>query len=162
MVEYKVMNAVDHFSRLFTYDAWANEEVLGSVRGLQAPPARPLKLLAHILAAERLWLERLEGQEQTLPVWPQFGIEECERQAAEMSRLWKAYLAARGEAELATSVSYKNSKGEKWSSRKDDILMHVITHSAYHRGQIAAEMRLSGLTPAYTDFIHSIRQGFVK
>jgi uncharacterized damage-inducible protein DinB len=162
MVEYMAMNAVDHFSRLFAYDAWANQEVLNGMRGLQAPPTRPLKLLAHILAAERLWLERLEGQEQTLPVWPQFGIEECERQAAEMSQLWKAYLAASSEAVLATSVSYENSKGEKWSSRKDDILMHVITHSAYHRGQIAADMRLSGLTPAYTDFIHSVRQGFVK
>ena len=162
MVEYMVMNAVDHFSRLFSYDAWANEEVLNSMRGLPAPPARPLKFLAHILAAERLWLERLGGQEQMLPVWPQFSFEECERQAAEMSQRWKAYLAASGEAELATSVSYKNSKGEKWSSRKDDILMHVITHSAYHRGQIAADMRLAGLTPAYTDFIHSVRQGLQK
>jgi len=39
--------------------------------------------------------------------------------------------------------------------------MHVIMHSAYHRGQIATDMRAAGLTPAYTDFIHSIRRGFV-
>ena len=40
--------------------------------------------------------------------------------------------------------------------------MHVLMHSAYHRGQIAADMRAAGLTPAYTDFIHSVRQGFVE
>jgi uncharacterized damage-inducible protein DinB len=39
----------------------------------------------------------------------------------------------------------------------DDILMHVVMHSAYHRGQIALEVRCAGQTPAYTDFIHAIR-----
>ena len=42
------------------------------------------------------------------------------------------------------------------------MLTHVVMHSAYHRGQIASHMRESGLTPAYTDFIHGIRQGLVK
>jgi uncharacterized damage-inducible protein DinB len=35
-------------------------------------------------------------------------------------------------------------------------------HSTYHRGQIAAAMRQAGATPAYTDFIHAVRQGFVE
>jgi uncharacterized damage-inducible protein DinB len=39
--------------------------------------------------------------------------------------------------------------------------MHVIMHSAYHRGQIAADTRAAGFTPAYTDFIHAIRNEFV-
>ena len=93
---------------------------------------------------------------------PSSPAEECERQAAELPALWKNYLAASSEADLAKTVSYQNSKGETWSSRKDDILMHLITHSAYHRGQVAAAVRAAGFTPAYTDFIHSIRQGFVK
>jgi uncharacterized damage-inducible protein DinB len=29
----------------------------------------------------------------------------------------------------------------------------------YHRGQIAADMRASGVEPVYTDFIHAVRQG---
>ena len=68
----------------------------------------------------------------------------------------------RSEADLAELVTYQNSQGETWSSRKDDILMHLITHSAYHRGQVAVAVRAAGFTPAYTDYIHSIRQGFVK
>ena len=95
-------------------------------------------------------------------MWPEFSIEECGRQAAELTVLWKNYLAGKSEADLAKPVSYQNSKGETWSNRKDDILMHLITHSAYHRGQVAAAVRASGSTPAYTDFIHSIRQSFVK
>jgi uncharacterized damage-inducible protein DinB len=63
---------------------------------------------------------------------------------------------------LRDNVKYRNSKGEPWSSRVEDILIHVLFHSAYHRGQIALQMRASGLTPAYTDFIHAVRQGFVE
>lgn len=147
------MNLVDHFARLFTYDDWANREVLANLRAAPAASPQSLKLVAHILAAERLWL-RL--------VWPQFTIEQCDDQRAELASLWKNYLAAGSEAELEKFVSYRNSKGEAWSSRKEDILMHVIMHSDYHRGQVATAIRAAGSTPAYTDFIHSVRQGFVK
>ena len=43
-----------------------------------------------------------------------------------------------------------------------DVLTHVILHSAYHRGQVALAMRAAGMEPAYTDFIHAVRQGFVE
>jgi uncharacterized damage-inducible protein DinB len=156
------MDLIEHFSRLFAYDGWANQEVLAGLRIVATPVPRALEWMAHIFASQRLWLERLEQQPQTLPVWPRFTIEECDRQAAELLALWKNYLAGSSEADLAQPVTYRNSKGESWSSRKDDILMHLITHSAYHRGQVAAAVRAAGSTPAYTDFIHGIRQGLVK
>lgn len=157
-----VMDLIKHFTRLLAYDDWANQEVLAGLRTAIAPPSRALELMAHIFASERLWMERLEQKAQTLPVWPDFTIEECETQAAELPALWNIYLARSSEADLAEPISYQNCKGETWSSRKDDILMHLITHSAYHRGQVAATVRAAGSTPAYTDFVHSIRQGFVK
>ena len=67
-----------------------------------------------------------------------------------------------GPEKLAEAVSYKNSKGEVWSNSVQDILMHVVIHSAYHRGQIAADMRSAGHVPAYTDFIHGVRQGLLE
>jgi uncharacterized damage-inducible protein DinB len=38
----------------------------------------------------------------------------------------------------------------------------VVIHSAYHRGQIAADVRAAGHEPAYTDFIHATRTGRVR
>jgi uncharacterized damage-inducible protein DinB len=160
------MNTVEYFTRLYAYDAWANHEVLANLKTAPEPPARVLKFIAHILAAERLWLGRLLGrleeEKQAFPVWPTLTLGACEAMAADLSRLWKNYLEATTEADLAKPVSYRNSKGEAWSSRPDDILTHVAMHSAYHRGQIAADMRSAGFTPAYTDFIHSVRQGFIE
>jgi uncharacterized damage-inducible protein DinB len=44
----------------------------------------------------------------------------------------------------------------------EDVLTHVLLHSAYHRGQIASQMRAGGEEPAYTDFIHATRQGLIE
>jgi len=153
---------LEHIRNLFSYDDWANREVLDSLQALNAPPERSVKLLAHILSAERLWLERLLVQKQTAPVWPLSTLAQCKLEVDQLPGLWKNYLTALGEAGLARSLTYKNTKGESFSSQKQDILLHVVMHSAYHRGQIAADMRAAGFTPPYTDFIHAVRQGFLE
>lgn len=154
------MNA-DHIRRLFSYDEWANREVLAALRKA-SPLPRPLEFLAHILSAERLWLERVRRQPQTFAVWPGFTLDDCESQINENAELWKDFFSSVNDSELDGSVDYKNTAGEPWSSRVEDILMHVIMHSAYHRGQIATSLRESGAAPANTDFIHCIRRGLVE
>ncbi len=155
------MNLADYLRRQFAYDEWANREVLAAIRASGNASQRSLQLMAHLLSAERIWLERLKQQPQSSPVWPKLGLEECEAQAAEMADLWREYLDLITAGDVNQSVSYKNSKGEEWSSTIVDILSHVVLHSAYHRGQIASHMRESGQTPAYIDFIHGVRQGLV-
>ena len=78
-----------------------------------------------------------------------------------MARLWTEHLE-KVDGNFFETISYKNSKGEPWSSTVLDILTHVIVHSAYHRGQIASHMRETGQTPAFTDFIHAVRQGLIE
>jgi uncharacterized damage-inducible protein DinB len=46
------MDMIEHFQRLFRYDAWANGEVLASLQAVDSVPARSVKLFAHILSAE--------------------------------------------------------------------------------------------------------------
>jgi uncharacterized damage-inducible protein DinB len=153
---------VNHFNRLFAYDAWANRAVFTSLRSIQNPPQRSVSLMAHILSAQRLWWQRIVGEKQTLPVWPEFTLQECNNQIDELSTIWKEYLEKTNEAGLSNSVTYKNSQGESWPSKVDDILQHVIMHSVYHRGQIATDMRAAGFTPACTDFIHAVRRKHIE
>ena len=155
------MNLADSMRRQFVYDEWANREVLAAMRK-DGTDERSLQLMAHILSAERLWLERLRQQPQSSPVWPKIDLDQCEAQAAEMGKLWQEYIELVTTGDLSQTISYKNSKGEPWTSTVRDILTHVVMHSAYHRGQIASHMRESGHAPAHTDFIHGVRQGFVK
>jgi uncharacterized damage-inducible protein DinB len=155
------VDILENFRRQFVYEEWANREVLSAVRANQDANARQLQLMAHILSAQGLWLERLKQQAQSLPVWPEFNVEECEIQATELGRLWREYFETFPPSHLSATISYKNSKGEAWTDTVQDILTHVLLHSAYHRGQIASQMRANGQTPAYTDFIHAVRQGLI-
>jgi len=155
------VNLADSLRRQLVYDEWANREVVAALR-TDGADERSLQLLAHILSAERLWLERIRQQPQSTPVWPRIDLDQCEAQAVEMGRRWREYLELLTAGDLSQPVPYKNSKGEEWTSTVGDILIHVVMHSSYHRGQIASHMRAIGRTPAYTDFIHGVRQGFVK
>jgi len=156
------MELLDHLRRQFAYDDWANREVLRGLPACGITTGRPVQLMAHIFSAERLWLERLKRQPQSLPVWPEFSLDQCQVQAAELDRLWQPYLNQSSPSLLSKEVAYKNSKGEAWTSTVEDILTHVVMHSAYHRGQIASQVRASGEQPAYTDFIHAVRQGLIE
>ena len=158
------------FLRMFAYDDWANRECLAAMRAPGSVSADTIGRMAHTLSAQKLWLQRILKQHQSMAVWPMATIEDCVELADEMSAAWRNYLTqhqARPENQIAPAslddkVEYRNSRGEPWSSRVEDILTHVLLHSAYHRGQIALQMRASGMEPAYTDFIHAVRQGFVK
>jgi uncharacterized damage-inducible protein DinB len=158
----KIMELLEHLRRQFAYDAWANREVLATLSASARPAARPRQILAHILSAELLWLERIREQPQSLPVWPDFTLDQCEARIAELARLWREFLGQLSDAGLSEKVTYKNSKGEPWTSTVEDILTHIVLHSAYHRGQIASQVRAGGEQPAYTDFIHAVRQGLIE
>jgi uncharacterized damage-inducible protein DinB len=156
------MMMLPHLQRLFSYDNWANKEVLVSLQRIEKPPARLIQLLAHIVSAERLWLERIEVRPQTLPVWPSLTLTQCEQEMGTLSGRFRGYLSAIGEEELTRKIKYVNSKGESFLNEVQDILMHVVMHSVYHRGQIASDVRSMGFQPAYTDFIHGVRQRFIE
>lgn len=156
------MDVADYLRRQFAYNLWANQETLKAIRAAGDDNRRSVQLMSHVLAAERVWLERLRQSPQSIPVWPEPDLARCDREATELGRLWLEYLGEVAKQDVSTTISYKNTKGELWTSAIVDVLLHVVTHSAYHRGQIASHMRASGQTPAYTDFIHAIRQGVVK
>jgi uncharacterized damage-inducible protein DinB len=155
------MNLLEHFRRQFDHDFWANSEVL---RALEASggPVSSIQVLAHMVAAERLWLDRLQNQPTHLAVWPDLSLTQCGAELHDAQAAWDSYLTALKDAELSEICSYTNSKGEVWKNTVADILSHVVLHSSYHRGQIALDLRRSGGVPAYTDYIHAARKGLLE
>ena len=66
-------------------------------------------------------------------------------------------LATLGPGDLDRDVTYTNSAGQEFTSRVEDILLHVVMHGSYHRGQVAMLIRDGGGTPAPTDYIAFVR-----
>jgi uncharacterized damage-inducible protein DinB len=150
----------DYYARLLRYDAWANAETLRSLG--TDPPAKAMRWMGHLVGSGELWLARLRQEPPSMAVWPDLDLEGCAAGIESLAERWSRYLATLTSADIEESVGYRNSRGEYWTSTVGDILTHVAMHGAYHRAQIAATVRESGQEPAYTDFIHAIRQGLVE
>ncbi|HET6778062.1 MAG TPA: DinB family protein [Gemmatimonadales bacterium] len=145
-------------ARLLRYDVWANRQTLESLPEGNTPP-RSLRWMNHIVGAELLWLSRMANKPAPLPVWPDLSLGEC---AKHLERLSSELLESLNHEPLSQPVSYTNSKGEPWTSTVEEILTHLVIHSAYHRGQIASDLRTAGHEPVYTDYIHAVRQRLVE
>ena len=143
--------------RLVQHLAWADARVL---EGLMTDPGSDraaLEYFAHVIAVEHLWLSRIRGVASDVAVWPTLSIDECAALADRNRRELESLIAEMGPQDLARDVAYVNSAGKAFVSRVDDILLHVMLHGAYHRGQVSLIVRRSGGTPVPTDYIAFIR-----
>ncbi len=144
--------------RHLRYDAWANRRLAGALTDEHAEGCR---LLAHVLAAQRVWLRRIRGDRAatTAETWPHLSAEEVRAFAHEIEADLGRFAAAVTAEGLQRVVPYQNSKGTAYETSVGDILAHVLLHGAYHRGQAAAALRAAGTAPPVTDFIAFVREG---
>lgn len=153
------MNLEQHFARSFAWNAWAHRETLASLEPTRTPPAQAVRLLAHTIGAELLWSARLRGERAPIAVWPELSLAECALRLPELAGTWRAHLVELVPARLEETLAYVNSKGQRHRSSVHDVLVHVVHHGAYHRGQIASLLRAAGAEPAYTDYVQATRTG---
>jgi uncharacterized damage-inducible protein DinB len=137
--------------------AWADQQVLAALRDRPAAHAEARPLFAHLVAAEHIWLARLQRQEARHPVWPELTLGECEALAGENAAGYAALLGRLRDADLGVAIRYRNTKGQEFATSILDILTHVVIHGAYHRGQIAKAFGRTGAPAVNTDFITFVR-----
>jgi len=143
---------INLIKRLFEYDNWAIERELNALEDVDNPEA--LKMLGHVLAAKRIWLVRLNGEDSsTVVTFPDVTLAECRKLAAELAMGFAGQLAALEAGTSAEAITYKNTKGEEFTTPVVDVLAHVAFHGAYHRGQVALFLRQGGDQAVNTDFI---------
>lgn len=141
------------FRQLLDHSVWADNLVLESLRQARPLPDRALKVFAHVIAAQHVWLSRLAGEPQGVEVWPKLDLESCARLMEETHTRLREYVDLLGVSSLDRKVHYRNTAGAEFDSKIADIVMHVMLHSAYHRGQISMLLRDGEAEPAPTDYI---------
>ena len=159
-------NASDRYRRWFEYEKESHAKVLASLSAvpdeLRVQPQfqKAVDLMAHLVAARRMWLFRFGVTTGTQPeLFPQqVNIAELPAQVAAMQAAWDQYLARLDDTELARPFEYRSSDGPWFRNTIEDILTQLFGHSWYHRGQIAAWLRFIGAEPAVTDFIFWARE----
>jgi len=147
-----------YLQRLLQHADWANRRILDSLQKTELAEQRPWRLLAHVLAAERIYLERARGLDPwPQNFWPELSPEQGAALIVENGFAYKKFFAGLAENDLDASVKYRNSKGIEFHTPIKDLLTHVAQHGAYHRGQIALLIRNAGHEPVNTDFIAFVR-----
>ncbi len=166
------MNASDLVRRLHQHRMWTNRRLLGATRFLtqqQLHYSLPIgqgsvwKTLTHLLAAEYVWIEALQGNEN--PLLPgdvpgqlpgnQQGddaiasLDELASRWQELDRRWSDFLVTLTDKMLdATICKTSISSGTRRGTKCGDVLLHVCTHGQYTAAQMINMLRQLGADQA--------------
>lgn len=142
----------EYFLKLYKYNEWANHKVVHSMKEQHVTHERTLQLMSHLLSALFIWLNRIKGLPTSpFPLWETYKIGELESMAKDSSRNWLEFIEQHDD--FNRMLTYTNYVGEPYVNNVEHIMIHLVNHSTYHRGQIAQLMRLNGFEPVNTDFI---------
>jgi uncharacterized damage-inducible protein DinB len=153
------MESLESFRRLFEYDRWANHAALESLSSVAGPVEKPFKVFSHILGGHRVWRARFDDPHPlNAQPWPVLTQEECRSGIDETFQRWVELLDKFSNDKLNDNLLYYTTQGAKFETPIRDVLTHLLLHSAYHRGQVAAAVREAGGKPALTDYVVYLRQ----
>ena len=150
------------------YTAWATRRLLDTVANLSAEDlARDFKTsdktvldtLAHVFAADRVWLARIQGNPPVNFISPKIGSYPFFRKNGRRSR----NVGSNGPLQLTdqdvqAKIAYRDLKGNSWEQPLWQILLHVVNHGTHHRGQVSGFLRAMGHNPPALDLIAFYRE----
>lgn len=146
-----------YFEDWFAYNREANAVLFPKLQtGIAAEKA--IVLMGHILVAHRVWIDRMNPMRQSRVYGPWDSLEPNEFEAFNET-LYRESVDFTTSADFDSIIEYSNSSGAVFRNSVGEILFHLMTHSAYHRGQVNLLLRQRDVEPVITDYIFYKRQG---
>jgi uncharacterized damage-inducible protein DinB len=160
----------EYIHTLIEYNYWARDRTLASAgelsqeqltRGLGSSFASVLDTLVHLHFAEWIWHQRWQGRS------PSAGPDSSHlTSVAALRDAWhpleaqiRAFVASLGPAGLERVIDYKTMNGQPGRAPYWQMIVHLVNHGGYHRGQVATMLRQLGARPAQsTDMIVFFRE----
>lgn len=157
---------------LYEYNRWANARILDAAsrltpeqftKDLRSSHRSVRDTLAHVMSVELIYFKRWLGTSPKAMLAPSDfpTISLLRARWAEVEREQADFVSNVTEESLKTTIAYVNTKGEAWSYSLWQIMVHVVNHSTYHRGQVTTMLRQLGAEPVATDFLifYDLRSG---
>ena len=141
-----------YFLKLYQYNVWANQRILGTLQRQDVHDEKILSLMGHVVAALFLWLHRIKGlPAPDIKLWGEYSLDQLVLLAERAGNEWLKFIE---ETEsFDRQLTYKNYVGDPYTNNVEMIMIHLVNHSSYHRAQIAMLLRQNGFEPINTDFI---------
>ncbi len=161
------MSELSLLSQYTSYNLWANKRIAGLLlpldtaildKEVKSSFTSLRKTVMHIWDAELAWLNRLRGVAFKWPPTAVFSSPAI-NDFLKTSEAFDTYVKGKDEAYFAAATSYKDSKGNDYTTVNSGIVMHCMNHSTFHRGQIVTMLRETGITQLVsTDLITYLRE----
>lgn len=108
--------------------------------------------MSHILSAQFIWLHRIKGLPPSpFKLWQQYKLQELITMGKDAEHNWLEFIEHT--ESFDRELSYNNYVGDPYINNVEQIMIHLVNHCTYHRGQIAILLRQKGFEPVNTDFI---------
>ena len=159
----------EYLLHLLGFHYWARDRVMFAANTLDPEQyARAMgnsftsirDTLNHVYLAEWIWYSRWNGESPT--AFPEFDLHDLpslRKRWQEMEGKVRAYIGAAGEAGLNRVIPYRLLSGKESASPLWQMVVHVVNHATYHRGQVTTLLRQLGAAPPQsTDMITYFRE----
>ncbi len=158
-------------NELFEYNYWARDRQLQACATLTDEQfLRPAggsfaslrDTLVHLLAVEWLWLERWRGRSprSLLPPEEFLTLAAVFERWRTVEREMRDYVALLTDEALERSITCIGTRGNTWTYPLWRMIVHLLNHQAYHRGQVTNLLRQLGKQPPKVDFLDGLDAGF--
>ena len=138
-------------SELLEYNWQMNLQIIHAmIQHKDKVSAKSVKWMNHILNAQELFHTRIEPALKAYGSWHMRELEELESVNEDLHHVTGGILTR---YELDTMIRYTTTTGIPLQNTIQDIIFHIVNHGTYHRGQIAADFRSTGLEPIVTDYV---------
>lgn len=125
--------------------------MIDTCSALDVLPEKSIALFSHILNAHHIWNARIWQRKSEFEVWQVHDVKAWVDIHYENQR--SSFEITSNTDDFEKRIDYENSKGRLFTNTVQDMLFHIINHSAHHRGQIAMDFRSKDIEPPVTDYI---------
>lgn len=147
-----VFTMKDFFLRWYSYNAWANRKLIACLEQQQVSDEKILTVMSHLLAANFIWINRIKGLPKSeYKLWGTYSLAELKTMGQEADKQWMDFVNAQDDFNRV--LKYKNYVGDYYETNVEQIMIHLVNHGSYHRGQVAMLLRQKGFEPVNTDYI---------
>ena len=136
---------------LFLQKAAINEEFFAVLETVAAGDrVDAIRLLNHIHVVDRIFAAHLRGEPHgykatNTPETPT--LDALRAAALETDRWFVEQTGTLAPAQLAETVAFTFTDGQRGRMSREEMLAHVITHGSYHRGEVGQMLRRLSVAP---------------
>lgn len=142
----------EFFLKWYSYNAWANRRVIGCLERQAITDEKILTVMGHLMSANFIWLNRIKDLPKSkYELWGKYDVPALKQMVEEADEQWMNFIHEHENFDRV--LKYRNYVGDYFESNVQQIMIHLVNHGSYHRGQVAMLLRQRGFEPINTDFI---------